>query len=598
MRILNLNIKKLLAIEVPNNVIFLLLYCFIFSIAIITIQETIFRNSFSETISWIINRWPLFTFNVCLVFLSMLFLSIAIGNVVISTLLMGFIGFVFSTTNYYLVLYKDDVVTPNNIYLLNEAARISNKYLFKPTTAMLAGGFSFLISLLFALILKPYIKVIKSRILSSTICAVLLFSFFIYLRSGLENIDFDRIMFIPKNSYYQKGLYFGFVREIVPKIKPPTEYSKDGVHKIINDYEHKSNLNKNVNMIMILNESFYNLSNCNDVSFSDSCTPFISDLIDDKRISYGQLVVPVFGGTTCQTEYEVLSGYPVYRTGDRIAYTSLINKDFVSIVSLLNSYNYFTVAIHPYINNFFRRNTVFDFMGFDKTIFEKDMISPEYEGNYISDRYVYNKLIEEYEARDSDKPFFAHIITMQNHGGYDYIYNKHGLTLKNSEVLPVEQNRIQTYINLVRESDDAFKELIQYFEHVSEPTIIVFYGDHAPGHDLPCFMQENNDMFQQHKYTTPLIIWDNIGLKKEDLGYINAFMLSSKVIQMAGITPDTYFKYMNDNTIPTGEFGYYYIDGKWTNEDISDEIQSVQDTLWMLQYDRMFGKKYSLTGKR
>ena len=38
----------------------------------------------------------------------------------------------------------------------------------------------------------------------------------------------------------------------------------------------------------------------------------------------------------------------------------------------------------------------------------------------------------------------------------------------------------ETYLSLARESDSAFKELLEYFEKVDEPTMIVMFGDHWP----------------------------------------------------------------------------------------------------------------------
>ncbi|MEI3280165.1 MAG: sulfatase-like hydrolase/transferase [Eubacterium ramulus] len=36
------------------------------------------------------------------------------------------------------------------------------------------------------------------------------------------------------------------------------------------------------------------------------------------------------------------------------------------------------------------------------------------------------------------------------------------------------------YLSLVKRSDDAFRELTEYFSQVTEPTIICMFGDHLP----------------------------------------------------------------------------------------------------------------------
>ena len=36
------------------------------------------------------------------------------------------------------------------------------------------------------------------------------------------------------------------------------------------------------------------------------------------------------------------------------------------------------------------------------------------------------------------------------------------------------------YLSLVKRSDEAFQELVDYFSNVSEPTILCMFGDHLP----------------------------------------------------------------------------------------------------------------------
>ena len=38
----------------------------------------------------------------------------------------------------------------------------------------------------------------------------------------------------------------------------------------------------------------------------------------------------------------------------------------------------------------------------------------------------------------------------------------------------------EQYLNLVKISDDAFKDLLSYYKKESEPTIVVMFGDHEP----------------------------------------------------------------------------------------------------------------------
>ena len=87
-----------------------------------------------------------------------------------------------------------------------------------------------------------------------------------------------------------------------------------------------------------------------------------------------------------------------------------------------------------------------------------------------------NGVIDLYEEK-GDKPFFAYVITMQNHGGYD-VNEMAGL----NRIALKEEWRgytdVETYLTLIRESDQAICNLIEYFSNVDRPVILCIFGDH------------------------------------------------------------------------------------------------------------------------
>lgn len=69
---------------------------------------------------------------------------------------------------------------------------------------------------------------------------------------------------------------------------------------------------------------------------------------------------------------------------------------------------------------------------------------------------------------------------MQNHSSYAQGWNN----LEKTVTLSTEQRTADTtaeqYLALMRASDDALRDLITHYERSSEPTMIVFFGDHQP----------------------------------------------------------------------------------------------------------------------
>ena len=73
---------------------------------------------------------------------------------------------------------------------------------------------------------------------------------------------------------------------------------------------------------------------------------------------------------------------------------------------------------------------------------------------------------------------------------------------------------------------DAFAgELIQAIEERDEPTVVVFYGDHLPTMGL-----EAKDLKGKYLYNTNYVIWDNIGLEKQDMN-LAAYQIMAEVFE-------------------------------------------------------------------
>ena len=85
--------------------------------------------------------------------------------------------------------------------------------------------------------------------------------------------------------------------------------------------------------------------------------------------------------------------------------------------------------------------------------------------------------------------------------------------------------------------DQFAGDLIEAVEERDEPTVVVFYGDHLPTMNL-----EAKDLKSRYLYNTNYVIWDNIGLEKED-GNIAAYQLVADVFDRLDIHSGTVFNY-------------------------------------------------------
>ena len=142
---------------------------------------------------------------------------------------------------------------------------------------------------------------------------------------------------------------------------------------------------------------------------------------------------------------------------------------------------------------------------------------------FLSDRSMYNRIIDLYENNSEDEPLFLFGVTMQNHGGYTNDLNG---TFVPEIKTQYEQKFYSTdildnYLSLIYETDKAYEELINYFSKVDEPTVIVMFGDHQPSDIVTQPIYANNAVTDQktlkgrtERYKTPYIIWSNYDLRR------------------------------------------------------------------------------------
>ena len=130
-------------------------------------------------------------------------------------------------------------------------------------------------------------------------------------------------------------------------------------------------------------------------------------------------------------------------------------------------------------------------------------------------------------------------------------------------------NAWEYYVNQLYETDQFVGELLQKLKERGEPTVLVLYGDHLPTMGL-----EAKDLKNRYLYNTNYVIWDNIGLQKEDRN-IPSYQIMADVFDRLDIHSGTIFNYHQTR--------------RQTKHYLSD--------LELLQYDILYGEQYVYGGK-
>lgn len=328
-----------------------------------------------------------------------------------------------------------------------------------------------------------------------------------------------------------------------------------------------------VNLICIMNESLSDLKSAGDFTTNQPYFPFIDSL--EEHTVRGSLCVPVFGSMTSNTEFEFLTGDSVAMLpAGVIAYQFYVKPGAATLVSTLKAQGFFTVAMHPYPAENWNRDVCYRNMGFDEFLAWDSYDGSELLRNYVSDQADYQKIIAAVEGKETPEDrLFVFNVTMQNHGGYEEQYENFPQQIHLTGTYEGQYPKTDQYLSLMKETDEAFQFLLEYFSDCEEPTMIVMFGDHQPGVEDEFYdaiagrpSTEVPDWERLMWYETPFLIWTNYEQPHQEMGRLGAVYLSSHVLRLAGLemTPYDQFRYQMSQVLPVlHPIGLYEPDGTY-----------------------------------
>lgn len=408
-----------------------------------------------------------------------------------------------------------------------------------------------------------------------------------------------------KKGTYRNGYLLNFVLGIRDSfVKAPDGYSKAAVDKIAGNFKetdssYSQSDAKNPTIIVIMNESFADLSVVGDFETNTQVTPFMDSLSENTLKGYA--LSSVYGAKTPNSEWEFETGNSMAFLPDgSVVYQQYINDDPTSIVSNLKNIGYTTVAMHPYYATGWSRNKVYPHLGYDETYFIDDFDQTKILREYITDQELYDKIIDRYEKKSDDEKLYIMGVTMQNHGGYGERYDNF-----NQEVYKVGASYTDAnqYLSLLNESDKALENLITYFKGVDDPVEIVFFGDHQPGlcNDFIKLLngKGNSRLTEQeleNLYKVPFFIWTNYETDAQTVDVTSLNYLSTLTLERANIDLPAYNRFLAElmEKIPAiNSRGYYSKKNECfmhVDDATGDEAKWIK-AYNILQYNSMFDEK-------
>ncbi|MDO5145967.1 MAG: LTA synthase family protein [Eubacteriales bacterium] len=528
--------------------------------------------------------------------------------------------YVIGLTNYYVLSFKGAPIVPSDIMSASTAASVAQNYDYA-IQPVFVWNLLFMILYLSVLWRCPMEKKTgwKKRVLMGVVivaASAVLGSFVIEERTlrsfGIKNNVWDQ-----KKGYAKNGFFFGFVLNMNSLVQEkPSDYSVEAAEDIAARYEEEfaNDVEKKKgrletkdgtkpNVIAIMNEAFSDLSVIGDFETNQDYMPFIHSL--KKDTIKGSLYMSIFGSGTCNSEFEFLTGNSMaFLQNGIIAYTQVVKDRLPNMTYLLKGQGYGgNLALHPYLATGWNRIEVYKNMGFEKFYSESDFTNPLMYRKYISDQSDVEKIIELYEGRETkNKPFYLFNVTMQNHGGFNKVYDNFTNEI---EIVDNHKNeQAEQYLSLVKKTDEAFQYLVDYFSRVKEPTILVMFGDHQPAVTSKfyesLFGKSSGEMSAEElmkKYQTPFIIWANYDIKETTIEKMSANYLSAYVMREAGLKTSPYQKFLLKlyEKLPVlTAMGAYDAEGNYYESAKETPHQDMVKEYQILQYNNLIDTEHTV----
>ena len=466
-------------------------------------------------------------------------------------------------TNHFKLVMRGDTFMPWDLISAGIAVKTGSTYYFHLTI-------NFVMSIVFALGILCFIRLTASQryAFSKVRLSLIAFagSFAVLSVLGLVtntkllrkiNVYYD--VYPPYQSYNENGTYMAFLYHLNNinargKENNSPEMTTGLVYKYeseVNSLKLDKKISKGVkpNVICIMSEAYCDLNDIRELETSEPATPYFDSLVEGTQD--GPLAVSIFGGGTCNTEFEFLTGYSMSSLlpGSSV-YTFYINHETEALPQIYKNNGYKTVALHSFDGDWWDRREKYPYLGFDE-FFTRDDFSEDsqYVRRYISDLETFKKIKSIYD--ESEEPLFLFCVTMQNHADFSEHYENMAYDIKINNVLKEDGSHFdyaENYLSLLRESDDALMYLIEELKQSDEPTIVVFFGDHLPTLDAGFYdAMLNEDLGEVsiddsvELYNTRYFIWANYDIQGlMDDGITSPNFLGQELLDVSGIvSPDS-----------------------------------------------------------
>ena len=195
------------------------------------------------------------------------------------------------------------------------------------------------------------------------------------------------------------------------------------------------------------------------------------DQLKQHGFTESSAVSPVYGGTTPNAEFEVLTAIPIKSFQAGIIpyqhYVQYITGASRSLARLLAGNGYTATAYHNFTRRFWLRDQVYPKLGFERFVSMEEMSLVIQPNDWPTDAGLYQSVLK---AVGGGMPQFHYIVTVETHG--PYVKDK-----ADGE----GHNGVGDYRRRLDNAVQSLAAFKQQLDGKGRPYVLVAFGDHLPG---------------------------------------------------------------------------------------------------------------------
>lgn len=532
-----------------------------------------------EGFIWMFKHPLVFSYNMLIIFCTMTF-ALLFKRRRFAWFMISLVWILIGTANGIIKLSRMTPFTLYDMQNLRDGLTLATTYYAVWTLALIGVGVGVGVLAIILIFLRSEkwknIKYTKS--ISAIIITVMLTAGATYagIQTGMIGTFFANLSY----AYRDYGVPYCFISTSVSAgISKPNGYSKEMITDILKKNTEKGTDTKlkphndsreHPNIIVLQMESFTVAQDYSHISVDKDPTPVFNEL--SKKYTSGWFSVPACGAGTANTEFEVLTGISArfFGPGEYPYKGKLRENTLESMAYVAKNHGYATSALHNHRALFYNRNEVYANLGFDSFTSVEYMNNLTFTPtNWCKDEVMTKEIMDVMSStKERD---FMHVISVEGHGQYpsEQVFKKPYTTVTAKD--EATKWKYEYFLNECHEMDTFIGSLIKNIEKSGEPTVMIIYGDHIPALDVTEDIYKAPDL-----YSTRYVIWDNIGLKKQDKD-ISAYQSGAELLEDAGLA--------HEGVI----FDY--------QQTTSDKNKKYNSQLKALSYDMLYGNNYIFQGK-